>query len=116
MRVTAENIETINHICDNHRSLNNSKMLLSNLLDDVNDINKHINDVLYIDYIDEHTNYSSERTDPCPDYYGHFYIRSEKFPCETLGVEMTLNDLDNAICVLANYVLLNSEEKNLNNV
>lgn len=111
MRVTKENIEAINDICSNNKSLYNNRMLLSHLVDDINDINEHINDVLYIDYIDEHTDYSCERVDPCPDYYGCFYIRSEKFPCETLGIEMTLNDLDNAICVLANYVLLNSPEK-----
>ena len=59
---------------------------------------------LYIDYITEHTEYSPERTDPCPDFYGMYRLVFEKDPYVTVGTEMTIEDLDNALCILINFI------------
>ena len=59
---------------------------------------------LYIDYEVEHTQYSPERTDPCPDYYGLFSLKFEKNPYETVGDYMTIEELDSAMCILINFV------------
>ena len=59
---------------------------------------------LYIDYITEHTEYSPERTDPCPDFYGMYRLVFEKNPYESVGNEMTIDELDSAMCILINFV------------
>ena len=59
---------------------------------------------LYIDYQDYHNEYSPERTDPCPDYYGLFSLRFEKNPYETVGDMMTLEELDTILCALVNFM------------
>ena len=59
---------------------------------------------LYIDYEVNHTEYSPERVDPCPDYYGMFSLRFEKDPYETVGDYMTIEELDSAMCILINFV------------
>lgn len=83
------------------------KKLLSALLVDVGEINHLCEDVnIYIDWQDYHNEYSPERTDPCPDYYGYYTIRCTKHPSEIIGVEMTINDLDVVLCTLCNFVEL----------
>ena len=47
--------------------------------------------------------YSPERTDPCPDFYGCYRLKSEEYPSECVGLEMTLDELDNAMLILINY-------------
>lgn len=59
---------------------------------------------LYFDIETNHTSYSPERTDPCPDYYGMYTIRYEKNEYETVGDYMTINELDNAMHILSNFV------------
>ena len=56
------------------------------------------------DYITEHTGYSPERTDPCPDFYGMYRLVFEKNPYESVGTEMTIDELDSAMCILINFV------------
>lgn len=57
-----------------------------------------------------HTNYSAERTDPCPDYYGMFYIKWE-FSDDIINDYFTLNELDDHMCTLCDsfYQLKNSQ-------
>ena len=62
------------------------KRLLNALLIDLKDINKFCPGI-YIEYIDKHTEYSPERTDPCPDYYGYYRLWQGN---KTLGIEMDL--------------------------
>lgn len=109
MKVTVDNINTIDYFYgDNHfvkKTLINRGLLTSLLLDIAEfnnqiDENKHI----YIDYENEHTEYSPERTDPCPDYYGCFRLRFENNPTETIGDYVDLWTLDNVICALINFV------------
>ena len=83
------------------------KGLLRSLLCDVEEINYNTplcSRNIYIEWIEEHTEYSPERTDPCPDYYGMFRVRREDNN-DYLGVEMTLRDLDISLCLLHNYLI-----------
>ena len=77
--------------------------LLAALLNDVEEINNNSTKSLYIDWQDYHNEYSPERTDPCPDYYGLFTLRFEKNPYETVGDEMTIHEIENALFVLINF-------------
>ena len=81
--------------------------LVKALLKDVDEINQNLppnSKKLYLDWIDFHTEYSPERTDPCPDYYGMYRVKREG-DSEVLGVEMDLETLDIAICLLNNFVV-----------
>ena len=81
--------------------------LVSALLQDVDEINHNASCFkfdIYIDWIDEHTEYSPERTDPCPDFYGMYRIRRSDNH-DVLGVEMDLDTLDTALCLLHNYLI-----------
>lgn len=77
--------------------------LLSVLFDDLDEINQYTEDILYIDWQDYHDEYSPERTDPCPDYYGYYTLRFERVLYETVGSQMTIDELDNALCMLYCY-------------
>lgn len=56
-------------------------------------------DELEIHIIDKHTQYSAERVDPCPDFYGMFLIKWASQD-DTINDELTLYDLDNNMCTL----------------
>lgn len=109
MKVTKENISKIEYFADYKKqgiSLNKSQDMLNELVKvlekDINDgfpLEKH----LYINYEDKHTEYSPERVDPCPDYYGCFTLRLESDPYEIIGDYMTLEGLDEAMLLLSNY-------------
>lgn len=77
--------------------------LLCALFDDLDDVNLYNKNKLYIDWQDYHDEYSYERTDPCPDYYGYYRIKFEKLPHESVGDVMTIDELDNALCILFSY-------------
>lgn len=95
MKVTLDNIKDLD-IKERER------FLLPSLLDDIDEINSLTGDNLYIDWQDFHNEYSPERTDPCPDYYGCYTIRYN--PYEFIGLEATIDQLDEYLCVLSNYV------------
>lgn len=78
--------------------------LLEALLIDLDEINSKSKVKLFIDWQDYHNDYSPERTDPCPDYYGTYTIRPEINPYEIIGVEMDIDALDNAIYLLCNFI------------
>ncbi|MCH5167947.1 MAG: hypothetical protein J1F35_08725 [Erysipelotrichales bacterium] len=74
------------------------------LLRDLSDINKNLNNKIYIDKQYHHDVYSCERTDPCPDYYGLYSLKIENNPRESLEFEpMTIDELDGAICLLYGF-------------
>lgn len=78
--------------------------LVKALLIDIKEINDtKVKPEIYLDWIDQHTEYSPEWTDPCPDYYGMYAIRSE-FCGDIIGVEMDIDTLDTCLCLLNNYV------------
>lgn len=95
---------------ENFKDIENNQGLLESLLIDLEELNQLLEDndeayrKLYIDYQDYHNEYSPERTDPCPDYYGLFSLRFEKNPYETVGDMMTLDELDNALFILINFI------------
>lgn len=107
MKVTIDNIKNIKYI-DGY-ALDYGKRHLKAILKDVDELNDLLKDKgesyrqIYINYEDEHTKYSPERVDPCPDYYGMFTLRFEKNQYETIGEVMSLDELDNAICILINF-------------
>lgn len=76
--------------------------IVKQLLLDLKEINKLSNHtVLQICYQDWHDEYSPERTDPCPDYYGSYYITD--INDNRIGEPMKLEDLNNAICLLLEF-------------
>lgn len=84
----------------------NDKLLIKALLGDLYEINeilssKNNSKKLHINWIDEHTEYSPERVDPCPDYYGMYQIKCEN---HILGENMTLEELDNSLYLLYEFV------------
>ena len=75
------------------------------LLHDLEDINiMSDRELLYIDWQDYHDEYSPERTDPCPDYYGYYRLKTSDGLI--LGVEMNIDTLDDCLCCLYDYVAL----------
>lgn len=99
MRVTYENIKTL-PINDRE------KRLLKALLLDVEDINKmNLKPPIYVNWQDYHNEYSPEWTDPCPDYYGYYTLKNDTLEGEIIGVEMTIDMLDDVLCTLSNYVI-----------
>lgn len=78
-----------------------AKGLIKSLLEDLKEINRHTDKMIFIEYQDWHDEYSPERTDPCPDYYGCFWLKAEN---ETLGEPMTLEQLDSALLLLNDFV------------
>lgn len=103
MKITKENVNELN--IDDY-----SKHLLNALLIDLIELNNELdkqnlsNKKLYIDYQDYHNEYSPERTDPCPDYFGYYFLRFENNSNATCGAEMTLDELDNTLCTLINLI------------
>ena len=105
MKVTKENIANIRYYAGTKRPTESCTILLKGLLDDLESFNtlSPKNGGLYISYEDMHTEYSPERTDPCPDYYGYFTLRWEDDPSETVGDYMTLEELDGVLCALCDF-------------
>jgi hypothetical protein len=97
---------------DNYKKLipEENQSLMFGLLIDLEELNTELENIqepyrkLYIDYITEHTEYSPERTEPLVDYYGMYRLIFEKNPYESVGTEMTIDELDNALCVLINFI------------
>ncbi len=81
------------------------RTLVRTLLNDMEEINPNLpvhSPNLELEWIDTHTKYSPEWTDPCPDYYGMYRVwRGDDF----IGVEMDLDTLDSALCLLYNFVI-----------
>jgi hypothetical protein len=100
MKVTIENYKKCGEKPNYLYSLLIDLAELNRLIEKANIINKE----LYIDYQDYHnTEYSPERTDPCPDYYGMYSLRFENDNIERVGEPMTLEDLDNVIYMFISF-------------
>lgn len=93
MRITKENVDKI-------PLEEKDRRLLTSNISDINELNSMTGKDFYLDWQDFHDEYSPERTDPCPDYYGYFSIREGSY-YPTIG-EMypTVKELDDAILVL----------------
>lgn len=98
MKVTYENIEDL-------PIDNKDKVILKALLTDIDEINNaNLKDPIYIDWEENHTEYSPERTEPCPDFYGTYSLIRNTTK-DKLGVEMNIDTLDIALCLLNNYII-----------
>ena len=112
MKVTFDNIKKIDYFirnCEEEYDYETGQLMLKSILTDLNELNELLINhnqsykQLYLDWQDYHNEYSPERTDPCPDYYGLFTLRFEKNPYETVGDEMTIHEIENALFVLINF-------------
>ena len=111
MKVSKDNIKYIQYYAGlEKRPVLSCGLLLETLLNELEGINNVLDKRMnygrvFIDYCDEHTEYSPERTEPCPDYYGTFSLRWEDTPCDTIGENgKTLPKLDSDICFLSEFV------------
>ena len=91
-------------------SMKDVPKLLESLLDEVDNINEMIKGIqgkraymglLSIGWYNEHTEYSPERTDPCPDDYGFFCIVKDGI---ILGDAMSIDQLDESLALLDDFV------------
>ena len=105
MKVTKDTLKEIKYI-NKYQSLQKGIEYLESLLEDIKDFNSIVepNKRIFIDYYNDHTEYSVERVDPCPDYYGYFTLRFENKPNEKIGEEMDIFELDTVICSLYDFV------------
>jgi hypothetical protein len=109
MKVTVDNIKDITYFAGIKDKIENNQSLLQALLIDLEEFNTILENnskgdkKLFIDYIDTHTEYSPERTDPCPDYYGLFRLRLENNTKDIIGIELSLNELDTTLCEFVNF-------------
>lgn len=55
--------------------------------------------MLEIHVQDWHNEYSAERTDPCPDYYGTYFIKWTGCN-DSIVAELDINALDSALCAI----------------
>ena len=78
---------------------NTSNGLLISLLDDLEIINSQHNTNIELHQVDKHTEWSPERTDPCPDYYGMYYLYIPETK-ETIGDYMYIDDLNETMYIL----------------
>ena len=79
-----------------------AKGLIKSLLEDLKEINRHTDKMIFIEYQDWHDEYSPERTDPCPDYYGTYALMNGLG--EKIGVNMDTDELDTVICSLVEFM------------
>lgn len=84
MQITKENL---NLLPEKERDY--VKNLLDYDLQEINSFNKGIFTLHWQDYHDE---YSPERTDPCPDFYGMYYIRKNNN--RVMYLPVTLQEVD----------------------
>ena len=83
------------------------KGMLNALLDDLDELNGFVRkyngkDMSFtIDYQDWHDEYSPERTDPCPDYYGTYALVGKDG--EIIGFKCTLEELDEQMCTVIEF-------------
>jgi hypothetical protein len=96
MKITFDNLSSL------PISLRESELLKA-LLNDLNEINSKLDKEIYIDWNNEHTEYSPERVDPCPDYYGTYTIRYDKD--STIGSEMDIETLDDFLFLLYDFTV-----------
>lgn len=92
MKLTKENIETL-PVSDKEK-----RYLLGDL-EDIREINEICKEELfYLYWENQHTEYSAERTDPCPDYYGTYSVRTIE-DNELIGLECwSEEELQDRIC------------------
>ena len=103
MKVTRENVDTL-------PIPEEEKLLMKSNIEDILEINDTVANVLklnktfYIEWQDWHDEYSPERVDPCPDFYGYYFIKCEECPGENVGIPMNEQELEVAILTLFDFL------------
>ena len=88
----------------------NDQNLFYSLLIDLKELNNMLNGKthyckdLCIGIETEHTEYSEERTEPCPDYFGTYTLYCENDKYNNISSGMTIDELENAIYILYKFV------------
>ena len=109
MKITKNNLEEVKKINDKI-NINYLESLYIDLIELNNELeNKNLSHKkLYIDiqdYHDDYEEYSPERLDPCPDYYGYFTLRFENNPSEYIGDYIVdLSELDSILFALVEFI------------
>lgn len=93
MRITRENADKI-------PLEDKDKRLLLSIISDINELNEMTGKDFFLDWQDFHDEYSPERTDPCPDYYGYFSIREGSYFSTIGDMCRTVSELDSTVLVL----------------
>ena len=102
MKVTIENL----HILPEHE-----QAYARAILDDVLELNTLNHSAgygfdkdIWLEWQDYHNEYSPERTDPCPDYYGYYgLMHKTKYGEEPIAEMMPLKDIDWLIFGIIEY-------------
>jgi hypothetical protein len=104
MKITIDNIQEAKKINDKI-SIYYLESLCIDLMELNNELeNKNLNNKkLYIDIQDFHNEYSPERVEPCPDYYGMFSLRFENDDYMVGDYIERLDDLDTIIFTLIDF-------------
>lgn len=84
MQVTKENLNLLPE-----KERNFVEDILDYELEEINSFNKGVFTLHWQEYHDE---YSPERTDPCPDFYGMYYIRKNNN--RVMYLPVTLQEVD----------------------
>jgi hypothetical protein len=108
IKTTAKTYKEIDYFACSKRTVEQNRLLLLSLYDDLNEINNLLvingyDMQLRIDYENNHTEYSPERVDPCPDFYGCFTLSFEHNQNEIIGDIMTIDELDQALFIIIGF-------------
>lgn len=93
-RITSDNLYSLEFINSK------DKTFLISLINDLTELNSYIGGNLCIYLEDKHTEWSPERCDPCPDYYGYYRIGFDPDNNEYIGDYMDLSELDSTLYIL----------------
>lgn len=102
-------INCIDYFAGSNNKKTDDRLLLGAILEDLDEFNDILaangkeEYSLHIVYEDKHTEWPAERTDPCPDYYGHFILAYDNYPEEMVADVMTLDELDNALFLIVDF-------------
>ena len=116
IRLNEDNLDKVEHCVRCVVPEKQTRFLLS-LVKEASEINDMLTELpgqhmkhISIYWENEHTEYSPERTDPCPDYYGSFYIMMNDIN-QVIGDAMTIEQLDEALSLLYDFVEMQNIEK-----
>ena len=109
IRLNENNLDKVEYCVGCVGTEEQTKLLLS-LVKEARDINSILTNfpgqdmkTISIYWENEHTEYSPERTDPCPDNYGFFYIMMNGVN-QTIGDAMSIDQLDESLSLLYDFV------------
>lgn len=109
IRLNEDNLDKVEYCVGCVGPEEQTKLLLS-LVKEARDINSILTNfpgqdmkTISIYWENEHTEYSPERTDPCPDNYGFFYIMMNGVN-HTIGEAMSIDQLDESLSLLYDFV------------